>query len=107
MREGSNSIEEGGMMDVDRVLGDGEGARLVVVGTPWKRVLRHVALVKVEEEEEEEEEAAALLEVDILIGDWMCRRGRRESSGVMGEVYMGGSFGRFFNCEVAKAAATE
>jgi len=28
-REGLNSIEEGRVMDVDRVLGDGEGARLV------------------------------------------------------------------------------
>src|SRR5882757_2599984 len=28
-REGLNSIEKGGMMDVDRVLGNGEGARFV------------------------------------------------------------------------------
>ena len=55
----------------------GKELDLSVVGTPWKRVLRHVASVKVEEEEEEEEEeAAALLEVDILIGGWMCRRDR-------------------------------
>src|SRR5882757_2918075 len=31
-REGLNSIEEGGVMDVDRVLGNGEGARLVSGG---------------------------------------------------------------------------
>ena len=43
----------------------GKELDLSVVGTPWKRVLRHVASVKVDEEEEEEE-AAALLEVDIL-----------------------------------------
>src|SRR5882757_7053063 len=53
------------------------------VGMPWKRVLRHVASVKVEEEEEEE--AAVLLEVDILIGDWMCRRDRREEVAVLWE----------------------
>jgi len=64
----------------------GKELDLSVVGTPWKRVLRHVASVKVEEEEEEEE-AAALLEVDILIGGWMCRRGRREEVAVVLERY--------------------
>ena len=54
----------------------GKELNLLEVGTPWKRVFRYVAVVKVEEEEEEEEEAAALLEVDILIGDWMYRRDR-------------------------------
>ena len=63
----------------------GKELDLSVVGTPWKRVLRHVASVKVEEEEEEEEEAAALLEVDILIGGWMCRRDRREEVAVLWE----------------------
>ena len=65
----------------------GKELDLSEVGTPWKRVLRHVASVKVEEEEEEEEEeeAAALLEVDILIGGWMCRRGRREEVAVLWE----------------------
>jgi len=62
------------MMDVDRVLGDGEGARLVGGGYTLEASPSPRSLVKVEEEEEEEEEAAALLEVDILIGDWMCRR---------------------------------
>ena len=55
----------------------GKELDLSEVGTPWKQVFRYVAAVKVEEEEEEEE-AAALLEVDILIGGWICKWGCRE-----------------------------
>jgi len=48
-REGFESVEKGGVVDVDRVLRDGKELDLSVLGTPWKRVLRHVASVKVED----------------------------------------------------------
>ena len=44
------------------------------IGTPEKQVFLYVAWEKVEEEEEEEE-AVVLLEVDILIRGWTCKRG--------------------------------
>jgi len=46
-------------------------------GADEKRVFRYVGKEKEEEGEDwevEEEEAAALLDEDILIGDWRCRR---------------------------------
>ena len=58
----------------------GKELDLSEVGTPWKRVFLYVAWEKVEEEEEEE--AVALLEVDILIGDWICKQGRGEEGAV-------------------------
>ena len=47
-------------------------------GADVNRVFLYVGKEKEEEGEDwevEEEEAAALLDEDILIGDWMCRRG--------------------------------
>jgi len=52
------------------------------MGTSTKRVFLYVAYERVGEEEEVE--AAALLEVDILMGDWMCMRCRLEEVAVSG-----------------------
>ena len=55
----------------------GKRLRLSDSGAVEKRVFLYVGKEKEEEGEErevEEEEAAALLDEDILIGDWWCRR---------------------------------